>query len=170
MSQIKDDSFCVHDGSGMLKQILSRFWPSKRCLIYKYQRLKVQNCVKSFYFLLPTPSSYFAIKVYRAFFFLARSKIFIKMRLEKDFSFQVAGKYIQLKTINHLGYMLHLSCVSGCKSSMTTVSFITFSNLIQKRFGAKILLEVFSVLSWQGPMEVIKVKIILLGLRKLQKR
>lgn len=82
----------------------------------------------------------------------------------------MAGKYIQLKTINHLGYMLHLSSVSGCKSSMTTVSFITFSNLIQKRFGAKILLEVFSVLSWQDPLEVIKVKIILLGLRKLQKR
>ncbi|KAM5259750.1 ADP-ribosylation factor-like protein 15 isoform 7-T7 [Hipposideros larvatus] len=32
----------------------------------------------------------------------------------------VAEKYIQLKIINHLDYMLHLSCVSGCKSSMTT--------------------------------------------------
>ncbi|XP_057351226.1 ADP-ribosylation factor-like protein 15 isoform X3 [Manis pentadactyla] len=32
----------------------------------------------------------------------------------------VAGKYMQLRTINHLDYMLHLSCVSGQKSSMTT--------------------------------------------------
>ncbi|XP_051709737.1 ADP-ribosylation factor-like protein 15 isoform X3 [Oryctolagus cuniculus] len=32
----------------------------------------------------------------------------------------VTGKYIQLKAINHLDYMLHLNCVSGPKSSMTT--------------------------------------------------
>nr|XP_038959442.1 ADP-ribosylation factor-like protein 15 isoform X4 [Rattus norvegicus] len=36
------------------------------------------------------------------------------------FSFLVAGKCTQLKTINHLDSMLHLNCDSGRKSRMTT--------------------------------------------------
>lgn len=48
--------------------------------------------------------------------------------------------------------------------------FTIFSYLIQKYFGAKILLEVFSVLSWQGPVEVIKGRIVLLDLRRACRR
>ena len=103
------------------------------------------------------------------FFFFGRSKIFIRVRLGEDFSFSVAGKYTQLKAINHLDYMLHLSCISGCKSSMTSVSFITFSNLTQKTCWGQDSSEVFSVL-WGGPVEVIKVKTMLLGLRTAQAR
>lgn len=47
----------------------------------------------------------FSYSLFFFFHFLARSRIFIRARLGEDFSFSVAGKYTQLKTINHLDYI-----------------------------------------------------------------
>ncbi|KAB0406527.1 hypothetical protein E2I00_018707 [Balaenoptera physalus] len=68
---------------------------------------------------------------------------------------QVAGKYIQLKTINHLGYMLHLSCVSGRKSNgkkgLAKSLHVHIDHLFDMDFHTAQFIYCFRALCCKGP-------------------
>lgn len=74
---------------------------------------------------------------------LARSKIFIRVRLEKDFSFLGGWKVHPAE--NHQPVRPHASfeLCFWMQVKYDNCEFHNFSNLLQKRFGARIVLRSF---------------------------